>query len=32
MDYSEWIEWNDELREMFEFGDVDSELSEEEWE
>ena len=32
MDYSEWIEWNDELREMFEFEDVDSELSEEEWE
>ncbi len=32
MDYSEWIEWNDELREMFEFEDVDSESSEEEWE
>lgn len=32
MDYSEWIEWNEELREMFEFEDANSDLDEEEWE
>ena len=32
MDYGEWIEWDMELREMFEFEDVNSELREGEWE
>ena len=32
MDYSEWVEWDDELREMFEFEDVNADLGEGEWE
>ncbi len=32
MDYSEWVEWDDELREMFEFEDVNADLEEGEWE
>ena len=30
MDYGEWIEWDMELREMFEFEDANNDLPEEE--
>ena len=32
MDYSDWVEWNEELREMFEFEDANANLAEGEWE
>ena len=32
MDYSEWLEWDAELREMFEFEDVNADLNDGEWE